>query len=122
MPDRHLPTRAAFIEDLQQHAPTDWPTIWGSAYAHIEACLQAAYAELERLLAIPEMHRTRLRTEMRQIVRIIAEEGPEGPRAPRCGLGTARRAAAVVAAAHHSWLVSLASTVAQSQTSKAYGE
>lgn len=44
----------------------------------IEACLQAAYAELERLLAIPEMHRTRLKMEMRQVFRLIAEEGPEG--------------------------------------------
>jgi len=33
MPDRHPLTRAAFIEDLQELAPTDWPTIWGSAYA-----------------------------------------------------------------------------------------
>jgi len=79
MPSRHPLTRAAFIEDLQQHAPTGWPAIWGSAYAHIEACLQVAYAELERLLAIPEMHRTRLKREMRQVVRLIAEEGPEGP-------------------------------------------
>jgi hypothetical protein len=79
MSSRHLPTRAAFIKDLQELAPTDWPAIWGAAYAHIEACLQTAYAELERLLAIPEMHRTRLRMEMKQIVRIIAEEGPEGP-------------------------------------------
>jgi len=79
MPDRHPPTRAAFIVNLQQHAPTAWPAIWGSAYAHIEACLQAAYAELERLLAVPEMHRTRLKREMRQVFRLIAEGGPEGP-------------------------------------------
>jgi hypothetical protein len=79
MPDRPLPTRAAFIENLQQHAPTAWPAVWGAAYAYTEACLQAAYAELNHLLAIPEMHRMRLRMEMRQIVRIIAEEGPEGP-------------------------------------------
>jgi hypothetical protein len=79
MPDRHLPTRAAFTEELQQHAPTAWPAIWDAAYAHIEVCLETAYAELERLLAIPEMHRTRLRMEMRQVVRVIAEEGPEGP-------------------------------------------
>jgi hypothetical protein len=78
MPERHSPTRAAFIESLQQHAPTAWPAIWGSAYAHIDACLEAAYAELDRLLAIPEMHRTRLRREMREILRLIAEEGPEG--------------------------------------------
>ena len=79
MPDRPLPTRAAFIESLQQHAPTAWPAIWGAAYAHIEACLQAAYAEMERLLAIPEMHRMRLKRETKEILRIIAEEGPEGP-------------------------------------------
>jgi hypothetical protein len=79
MPSRHLPAREAFIEELQQHAPTEWPAIWGSACAHIEACLQAAYTELERLLAIPEMHRTRLKREMMQVLRLIAEEGPEGP-------------------------------------------
>ena len=78
MPNRDPLTRMAFIEELQRHAPMAWPAIWGSAYAHIEACLQAAYAELERLLAIPEMHRTRLKREMRQVVRLIAEEGPEG--------------------------------------------
>ena len=76
MASRHLLTRAAFIEDLQQHAPTAWPAIWGVAYAHIEACLETAYAELERLLAISEMHRTRLKREMRQVLRLIAEEGP----------------------------------------------
>ena len=79
MPKRQPPTRAAFIEELQQHAPLAWPAVWGTAYTHIEACLQAAYAELERLLAIPEMHRTRLKREMRQVLRLIAEEGPEGP-------------------------------------------
>ena len=79
MPNRHILTRAAFIEDLQELAPTGWPAIWGSAYAHIEACLETAYAELEWLLAIPEMHRTRLKREMRQVLRLIAEEGPEGP-------------------------------------------
>jgi len=79
MSSRHLLARAAFIEELQQHSPTGWPAIWGSAYAHIEARLQAAYAELERLLAIPEMHRTRLKREMKEILRIIAQEGPEGP-------------------------------------------
>lgn len=79
VPDQSLTTRAAFIEDLQHLAPTDWPAIWGSAYAHVMACLQAAYAELERLLAIPEMHRMRLKREMKEILRIIAEEGPEGP-------------------------------------------
>ena len=79
MPERQLPTRAAFIEDLQEHSPTGWPAIWGSAYAHTEACLRAAYAELEHLLAIPEMDRTRLKMEMRQVLRLIAEEGPEGP-------------------------------------------
>jgi hypothetical protein len=78
MPSRHLLTRAAFVEDLQHHAPTGWPAILGSAYAHIEACLQAAYAELEHLLALPEMHRTRLKREMKQVLRLIAEEGPEG--------------------------------------------
>ena len=76
MPDRHLLTREAFIEGLKQQAPLAWPAIWGSAYAHIEACLQAAYVELERLLAIPEMHRTRLKREMKEVLRLIAEEGP----------------------------------------------
>ena len=79
MPDRHVSTRAAFIEDLQQQAPLAWPAIWGTAYAHVDACLEAAYTELERLLAIPEMHRTRLKREMRQVLRLIVEEGPEGP-------------------------------------------
>lgn len=77
MPDRHLLTRAAFIEELQQHAPLAWPAVWGAAHGHIEACLETAYLELERLLAIPEMHRTRLRMEMRQVLKVIAEEGPE---------------------------------------------
>jgi hypothetical protein len=100
MPDRHLLTRAAFIKDLQQHAPIAWPAIWGSAYAHIEACLEAASAELERLLEVPEMHRTRLRMEMRQVLRLIAEEGPEGParwreRAGRKAGATGERSAPV---------------------------
>ncbi len=79
MPNRHPTTRAAFIEELQRNAPLRWPAIWGVACAHIEACLEAAYVELERLLAIPEMHRTRLKREMRQVLRLIVEEGPEGP-------------------------------------------
>lgn len=78
MPNRRLLTRAAFIEELQQHSATRWPAIWGATRTHIEACLQTAYVELERLLAIPEMHRTRLKKEMRQVLRLIAEEGPEG--------------------------------------------
>jgi hypothetical protein len=100
MPSQHLPTRAAFIEDLKRDAPLAWPAVWGSAYAHIEACLQVAYAELERLLAIPEMHRTRLKREMRQVSRLIAEEGPEGParwreRAGRKAGATGERSAPV---------------------------
>ena len=89
MPSRHLLTRAAFIEELQQHAPLAWPAVWGSAYAHIEACLDAAYAELERLLAVPEMHRTRLKREMRQVLRLMAEGGRRGRRG--CGSALAGR-------------------------------
>jgi hypothetical protein len=78
MADRNVPTRAAFIANLQELAPTDWPVVWGSVYGYVEACLQAAYAELERLLEIPEMRRGRLRKEIKEVVRLIAERGPEG--------------------------------------------
>jgi len=54
-----------------------WPTVWGTLWAHREACMLAALQALDAALDGPNVTKQGLRRRMVAALAAIAERGPE---------------------------------------------
>ena len=80
----HPATQHQVVGELQRCYAGDWPTIWGTIWAHREACMLAALRALDGALAEPKVTRQGLRRKMIAALEAIAARGPEAiPIRPR---------------------------------------
>ena len=73
----HPATQHDVVDELRQRYATDWPSIWGTIFAHSEACLVAALRAMEAALVEPRLTRQGLRRKMLAALAAIAARGPE---------------------------------------------
>ena len=73
----HPATQHEVVDELRQRYATDWPSIWGTIFAHREACLVAALRALDAALQEPKVIRQSLRRKMLAALAAIAARGPE---------------------------------------------
>ena len=80
----HPATQHQVVDELQRCYASDWPAIWGTIWAHREACMVAALRALDGALAEPQVTRQGLRRKMLAALEAIATRGPEAiPIRPR---------------------------------------
>ena len=80
----HPANQREVVDELRRCHASDWPSIWGTIWAHRETCMVAALRALDGALAEPNVTRQGLRRKMLAALEAIAVRGPEAiPIRPR---------------------------------------